>query len=82
MGYITSSYLQKNLLPLNRVYRIWFATFSFRLWRFWIEKEDSYNLEISFISPNSYTCLEILAHSLILGIRELRDNGQPHLFLP
>ena len=72
----------KTLKLLQRVAKIWFATFSLRIWRSWLLKEESYNLEVNFVSANSYSCLEILAHAIVLTIGKLRDEGTPHLFLP
>ena len=80
--FITSSYLQIILSPLDLVYRIWYATFAWRLWRFWLDNDPSYNFEINFISPNAYSWLEVLAQSMILGINQLREDGQSNLFLP
>lgn len=79
---ITSSYLNKSLKPLERIYRIWHSTFMLRIWRHNIMREDSYNLEHNFVSSNSYNCLEILAHSLILASIALREDNSPELFLP
>ena len=81
MDYITSAFIEKNLLPLERVYRIWYAVFSLRYWRFWISLDKEYSMANNFISLNSYLCAEINAHSLILMILRLRRDGTPHLLL-
>ncbi len=78
--YITSSYLDKTISPLERVYRIWYATFSLRFWRYWMLCDDSYKLADNFVTLNSYLCLEINAHSLILLILRLQDR--PQFFKP
>lgn len=80
MSYIASSYLDKSLTPLERVYRIWFATFSFRIWRYWMCCDETYSLGVNFITLNAYLCCEINAHGLILLIEKLRHR--PELFQP
>lgn len=82
MDYITSSYLDKNLTVTERVYRLWFSAFVFRIWRSWLKESATHTLEFNFISSNSYSCLEILAHSIILAIIKLRNENREHLFLP
>lgn len=82
MHYITSSFLDKTLEPLQRIYRIWFATFSLRIWRFWLCKKSPYHLNINFISSNAYLCVELCAHSLVLIILLLESQKKPELFLP
>ena len=82
LDYITSSFLDKQLQPLERIYRAWFAVFTLRLWRSWIKNHDFYTLSQNFISLNSYLCAEINAHSLILIMNRLRNSGQSSNFLP
>ncbi len=80
MRFVTSSYLDKKLSPLERVYRIWFVNFALRFWRFWMMCDDSYKLSLNFITLNSYLCAEINAHAMILILHQLQ--GQPaHLFM-
>lgn len=85
---ITSSMLDLNISPLERVYKIWFAAYFIRIWRIWIknmQKNQSnikYSLSDNFISPNSYACVEINAHNIIKIIRKLRCLGLPELFHP
>jgi len=80
MDFITSSYLEKTLDPLERVYRIWFSVFSLRLWRFWMSCDKTYALGVNFVTLNSYLCAEINAHALINLLVLLHDK--PHLFKP
>jgi hypothetical protein len=81
MSYITSSFIQKDLTPLERVYRMWYAVMSLRYWRFWMSCDATYPLAKHFISLNAYLCAEINAHSLVLMILRLREDGTPDLFL-
>ena len=82
MSNITSSYLDKNITPLERVYRIWHFVFALRYWRFWMNCDDVYNLSDCFISSNSYICAEVLAHSLVLLITKFREDKTPELLMP
>lgn len=79
---ITSSYMQANLDPVQRIYNIWYALYFLRCWRKWILSQKDYSLEQHFISNNSYTCVEINAHAMIETIVKLRSIGKPNLFKP
>lgn len=80
---ITSSYLEDDLEPLERIYRIWHAVYFLRSWREWIKsKENECTLSENFISKNLFLCAEINAHSLIYLIIKLRSNQQTNLFVP
>ena len=61
---------------------IWFANFSFRLWRYWILCDDAYNLQQNFVTPNISECVEVNAHSLLLIMMHLKKENLPHRFLP
>lgn len=80
--HITSSYLQPNLTPSERVYHIWYALYFLRCWRKWILSQKDYSLKNNFISNNAYTCVEINAHALIEMIVKLRTMDQARLFKP
>ena len=82
MLYSTSSFLDPNLSPLSRVYRIWFVAFSLRCWRSWIIAHPSYTLEHNFVSSNVYLCVEINAHSLVMILIRLKRENKAHLLLP
>jgi hypothetical protein len=72
MRNLTSSYLDKTLDPLQRVYRLWFSVFSLCYWRYWL----------SFITLNAYLCAETNANALIMLITTLKDDGTPEFFKP
>lgn len=76
------SYIDQNLTPLERVYRIWYAVFVLRIWRSCIIKTKKFTLKDNFITLNCYTCIEINAHNLIKIIVQLRDFNREELFLP
>ncbi|KAK4005662.1 hypothetical protein OUZ56_010705 [Daphnia magna] len=80
MYYSSSSYLDKALSPIDRVYRIWYVAFSLRLWRYWITCDKAYNLAANFMTLNVYLCVEFNAHALVLMILALQDK--PESFKP
>ncbi|KAK4045387.1 hypothetical protein OUZ56_032994 [Daphnia magna] len=80
MYYSSSSYLDKALSPIDRVYRIWYVAFSLRLWRYWITCDKAYTLAANFMTLNVYLCVEFNAHALVLMILALQDK--PESFKP
>lgn len=80
---ITSSYLEENLDPVERIYRIWHALYFLRCWRNWIQSTNNeYTLKENFISRNLFLCVELNSHALVYLIRKLRYNHQMDLFMP
>lgn len=83
---VTSSLCDDDIQPLDRIYRLWFATYVLRAWRKWIIKEQSssfhYTLRDNFISSNAYLCIEINAANLIFLTRTFREHNMEKLFLP
>jgi hypothetical protein len=82
MRFITLSWLDTTIAPLKRIYMMWYATFGLRKWRYHLSSSATYNVNINFISANSYLSAEICAHSLILIIVQLDKMKKPELFLP
>ncbi|EFX70567.1 hypothetical protein DAPPUDRAFT_328025 [Daphnia pulex] len=80
MNYSASSFLDKNLSPLDRVYRMWYVVFSLRLWRYWITCDKAYTLAANFMTLNVYLCAEFNAHALVLIVLALKDK--PEAFKP
>lgn len=79
---VTEAFRDVNLLPLERVRRVWEGLYFFRAWRDWIEKHDEYSKDENFISENAFVCLELNAYGLLHLITKLRDSKQEHLFIP
>lgn len=79
LGQILDSFLKKDLTPTERCYKMWHATFFFRIWRNWI-MESEFSLTKNFISLNCYTCIELNAHCLVDFMKKC--SNQPKLFLP
>jgi len=77
-----SAFLDVTLNASQRISRVFKWLFFVRLWRKWIDDTDGYSLSHNFITSNSYTCMELNAHALILMVRKLRDAEEHNLFLP
>lgn len=78
---VTSSFLDRELKAIERIYRIWNAVYFLRIWRKWMESTN-YKTDDHFITANAFQCIEINAHALISGIQTLREKKCPELFLP
>lgn len=77
---IVDSFLDEAITPLERIHKAWYAVFFFRYWRKWIVKSKEYSIQSNFITENSYCCVELNAHSLIILLQTARKSG--HSFLP
>lgn len=80
--HITASYLQKNILPIDRIYNIWYSVYFLRCWRKWIQSKHGFTLGANFITSNAYGCVELNAQSLIELIVKLRTVQMQTMFLP
>ena len=76
MTYVSSSFLDKKLSPLERVYRMWYSVFSVRLWRLSILQDEEYTLAVNYLSLNNYLSIEINAHGLVLLILQCQDRPE------
>lgn len=72
---ILDTFLKKSLTPKDRCYKMWHATFFFRIWRNWIISSE-FSLTKNFISLNCYSCIELNAHCLTEFMK------RQELFLP
>lgn len=79
---VTSSLLNRQISPLERLYNMWRSVFVLRIWRNFIEKSDLYKVSNNFISLNAYDCIEVNALCLTRLIMNLRNKRQPELFMP
>lgn len=80
--YILDSYIDKAISIELRVYYIWYATFFLRLWRAWLKKQDSFTLSKNWLTSNTYICIELNAHAILLTLEQCRKDNCPELFLP
>lgn len=68
------AFLDRTLTPVSRIRMLWKTLFFYRGWRQWVLKHPSYNLKKNFLTTNSYICVEINAHALILLTKFYRDH--------
>lgn len=85
---ILQSFLDLRLKPIERIRKIWFATFILRIWKKFIleskNRTESMNqtVEINFMSLNCYSCVEINAHAIVFLMLYLKEQNLDHLFHP
>ena len=77
--HILDSFLDKSLTTDRRIYLIWYTVFFLRIWRKWIINHDKHQLK-NWITLNTYTCIELNAHGLLIAVEKFRQ--EPKLFLP
>ncbi|KAK3917225.1 Protein FAM218A [Frankliniella fusca] len=75
---VTEAFLDRKLEPLDRIEMLWKATFFYRGWRQWVSSHPFYTLKDNFLTSNTYLCIEINAHALLILVRYYRDHsGEP-----
>lgn len=79
---VTDAFLNPNLMPLERIRKVWYCVFLIRMWKKYIMTHRSYTLKKNFLTANCYSCIELNAHSLIQIMVYLRSINRPELFLP
>lgn len=79
---VTSCFLQYDLAPLERIYRIYNTVFFFRLWWTWMKSSNAYKLSDNFITPNCHKSIEVNATNLVNLIKQFRDEEADEMFLP
>ena len=77
---VVDSYLDEQITTLERIYKAWYVVFFFRYWHKWIVNSKEYSIQSNFITENSYSCIELNAHSLIILLQTARKCD--HSFLP
>lgn len=78
---IVSAFMEFDMKPLDRVYKIWHSLYIIRAWRTWIKKSSKFTLAKNFISSNAFKCVEINAYCLLNLIKIFRNQNAPDLFL-
>ena len=73
---INDSYLDMSLDIQDRIQKAWYAVFVLRYWRQWIVLHPQYTLGNNFISNNSYMCVELNAHALIVHLLSLPPESE------
>lgn len=78
---IASSLIDETLKPEERIFKLTYAAFFFRIWRKWLQKSNL-SVEENFISRNAYTCIELNAANIVLLTKRFRDQNIEELFMP
>lgn len=78
---IMSSYMDYDTQPIERIVRIWRATYFLRIWKEWV-RNSRYRLDKKFITSNAFNCIEINARNLLILIRKFREENTPEYFIP
>lgn len=82
MSSVIDAYMDEELTPLQREYKIWYSVFMLRIWRTFVVSKKNLLLKNNFLGSNCYTCIEINAHSLVKCLIQLNNINKPHLFMP
>lgn len=79
---IIDAFMDRDLSPMQRIRKVWFAVFFIRIWRQFILVSKNFKLKDHFLTANCYICIELNAHSLVKCILHLRRINKPEWFLP
>lgn len=79
---IIDSYQNRTITPNERIFKMAYSTFFFRILRAWVKAHDNLKLSESFISSNAYVCLELNFHALIIGFGRYQKDPEKNPFLP
>lgn len=79
---IISSLTDKDMDPIDRIYKMWNAVYFLRCWRKSISIRKDLKITENFITTNAYHCIETNAHTLIEMIVKLRSLEEHNLFMP
>lgn len=61
---------------------MWYPNFILRLWRDYIESQPNLTVRDNFVTPATYACIEVNAHSIVQLIIHLKNDGLDEWFLP
>lgn len=79
---IIESFMDSDLKPLERIFKIWYSLFIIRIWRKYVISKKSLTLKNNFLTNYCYICIELNAHSLVLIFLYLRSINRPDLLMP
>ncbi|XP_055308257.1 uncharacterized protein LOC129572338 [Sitodiplosis mosellana] len=77
---VSTSLMDYDITPYERIEMLFHAIFFLRIWRKWII-QSKYILRENFITSNAYLCTELNGANLLKLIRIFRDENKPELFL-
>lgn len=75
------SFMDTELLPIERVRKLWYSIFVIRIWRMYLRNESLSVTDCS-LTLYCYVCLELNAHSMVKILLFLRSQNVPELFKP
>ena len=78
---IIEAFLSKDTSILQRIYNMWYCAFFLRSWRHWL-KFKKFSTEDNCVTLNTYTCIELNAHGIVLMLEKCRQNNDIDSFLP
>lgn len=78
---VTSSFLEFDLKPTERIFRMYHALYFLRICRNYIKSSRHLTLMKNFISHNAYTRIEMNAKNMLMLMRKFREENAPHLFI-
>lgn len=81
-SFIKSAYINRDTDPETRIYKAFYVALFSRMWRAQVLHNKHTTLKKDFLSANSYVCIELNAHSLLLFLIKCREMEMPQLFLP
>lgn len=82
MRNIIDAFSARDFLPLERIRKMWYTVFLLRIWRRFVGRKNGLKLKNNFLTQNTYSCVELNAHNLILIMLYLKKNGLENFFLP
>lgn len=80
-NHMIEAFLTKSTSISDRIYYVWHSLFFIRIWRQWLKK-NKYSIEKNCITSNTYTCIELNAHGLLLMLEKCREKNRIDIFLP
>jgi len=81
MKNVLDAFLDKELTPAERIFRMWTRIFFLRLWMLWL-LQNKFSVTKNFITWFTYYCIELNGHALIAIIINLRKMNSPQYFIP
>lgn len=79
---VVSSYMEHELDPSERIFKIWRSTYFIRIWREFIKSSNQHTLANHFITAPSFKAIEINARNMLSLIEKFRTENKPEYFLP
>lgn len=82
MSDVINAFMDRSLLPSDRLRKVWNAVFLVRIWRNFVLDQPGLTIKDNFLSTYTYRCIELNAHSLTLISVFLKEEKLTHLFVP